>query len=61
MNDRTPADPADDHHGRRRGFGEWWHLIYLGTLLFQPAFVPDSTARDWIATGALAAIGGWCT
>jgi two-component system, NarL family, sensor histidine kinase DesK len=57
MNDRTPADPADAHHGRRRGFGEWWHLIYLGTLLFQPAFVPDSTARDWIAAGALAAIG----
>ena len=26
-------------------------LVYLGALVFQPAFDPDTTTADWVATG----------
>ena len=28
-------------------------LVYLGALVFQPAFDPDTTAADWVATGLM--------
>ncbi len=28
-------------------------LVYLGALVFQPAFDPDTTALDWVATAAM--------
>ena len=31
-------------------------LVYLGALVFQPAFDPDTTAADWIATGVMVAV-----
>jgi len=30
-------------------------LVYLGALVFQPAFDPDTTAADWVATGLMVA------
>jgi len=30
-------------------------LVYLGALVFQPAFDPDTTAADWVATGVMVA------
>lgn len=30
-------------------------LVYLGALVFQPAFDPDTTALDWVATGVMVA------
>jgi two-component system sensor histidine kinase DesK len=31
-------------------------LVYLGALVFQPAFDPDSTASDWVAVVVLVAV-----
>jgi two-component system sensor histidine kinase DesK len=31
-------------------------LVYLGALVFQPVFDPDTTALDWVATGVMVAI-----
>ena len=30
-------------------------LVYLGALVFQPAFDPETTAADWLATGVMVA------
>ncbi len=30
-------------------------LVYLGALVFQPAFDPDTTAADWVAVGVMVA------
>jgi DNA-binding NarL/FixJ family response regulator len=30
-------------------------LVYLGALVYQPAFDPDTTAADWVATGMMVA------
>jgi two-component system, NarL family, sensor histidine kinase DesK len=30
-------------------------LVYLGALVFQPAFDPDTTEADWVATGVMVA------
>ena len=30
-------------------------LVYLGALVFQPAFDPDTAAADWVATGVMVA------
>ena len=30
-------------------------LVYLGALVFQPAFDPETTAADWVATGVMVA------
>ena len=31
-------------------------LVYLGALVFQPAFDPDTTAADWVAVVAMVAV-----
>ncbi len=31
-------------------------LVYLGALVFQPVFDPDTTALDWVATGVMVAV-----
>jgi two-component system sensor histidine kinase DesK len=31
-------------------------LVYLGALVFQPAFDPDTTAWDWVATAAMVVV-----
>ena len=31
-------------------------LVYLGALVFQPAFDPDTTAADWVATAAMVVV-----
>jgi len=31
-------------------------LVYLGALVFQPAFDPDTTAWDWLATAAMVVV-----
>ena len=36
-------------------------LVYLGALVFQPAFDPDTTAADWVATGVMVAAFLPCT
>ena len=36
-------------------------LVYLGALVFQPAFDPDTTAADWVATGVMVAAFCPCT
>ena len=35
-------------------------LVYLGALVFQPAFDPDTTAADWVATGVMV-VASYCT
>lgn len=49
--------PPAGHDGRRR-FSDWWYLIFLGILLFEPALAPDTTGTDWLITAALAVVGG---
>jgi len=40
---------------RRWQVSGWIYLIYLGNLLFQPAFDPQSGVADWLITAAIIA------
>lgn len=53
MNEPTPPRSAADTGHRRRI--EWWQLVYLGVLLFQPALSGIATPIDWVVTGIIAA------
>lgn len=53
--DRTGTEAAA---APQRRLSPWWYLVYLGLLGFQPAFDPTFTTIDWVATGALAVLGG---
>lgn len=52
-----PGTAAASRRDRRRGFSNWWYLVYLGTLGFQPLLVPGASGLDWLAAGVLAAVG----
>jgi two-component system sensor histidine kinase DesK len=58
---RSPA--ATDRSDRwsadalRGAIGRWWHVIFLGSLLFQPMLEPGSTTSDWVIAVVLVVVG----
>jgi two-component system, NarL family, sensor histidine kinase DesK len=41
---------------RITGYAPYLWLVYLATLVIQPAFDPDATVGDWVATAAMVAV-----
>ncbi|CAN5763773.1 sensor histidine kinase [soil metagenome] len=56
MSEQVPVDPPADQSDRRWPT-EWWHLVYLSILVFQPALSPVTQPIDWIVTAGIVAVG----
>ena len=60
--DAAVSDPARDARTRRERppagarYLRYVWLVYLGTLVFQPAFDPTASVLDWVTVGVLVAV-----
>lgn len=53
-----PGDPAGGEHWRER-FKRLWILVFLVSLVFQPALDSTATTADWVVAAVLIVVGGW--
>lgn len=52
------GDPAGGEHWRER-FKRLWILVFLVSLVFQPALDSTATTADWVVAAVLIVVGGW--